>query len=223
MQETQVWFLGWEDSLEKEMGTHSSILAWRIPWTEETGRLQSMGSPRVRHDLATTPPPPALITLPIRVNEANFLFASLSLFTRFSVEWPWGCHCSSLLLLWRTEDRLFAIGANSEKPEQRGGEKEVQVTWFYPLHQAVPQVSPKMAFFFSCYKEQQTISNQNSLNIYTSFYCLFNFIVFPDIASHSLRIFYSLLGVEIWSTFEQRLNLFNSYPSWCNSVPESLK
>lgn len=77
--------------------------------------------------------------------------------------------------------------------------------------------------FFSCYKEQQTISNQNSLNIYTSFYYLFNFIVFPDIASHSLRIFYSLLEVEIWSTFEQRLNLFNSYPSWCNSVPESLK
>ena len=44
MQETQVWFLGWEDPLEKEMATHSSILAWRIPWTEEPGRLLSMGS-----------------------------------------------------------------------------------------------------------------------------------------------------------------------------------
>ena len=44
MQETQVWFLGQEDPLEKEMATHSSILAWRIPWTEEPGRLQSMGS-----------------------------------------------------------------------------------------------------------------------------------------------------------------------------------
>ena len=43
MQETQVQFLGWEDSLEKEMATHSSILAWEIPWTEEPGRLQSMG------------------------------------------------------------------------------------------------------------------------------------------------------------------------------------
>ena len=43
-QETQVWFLGWEDPLQKEMATHSSILAWRIPWTEETGRLQSPGS-----------------------------------------------------------------------------------------------------------------------------------------------------------------------------------
>ena len=44
MQETQVRFLGQEDPLEKEMTIHSSILAWRIPWTEEPGRLQSMGS-----------------------------------------------------------------------------------------------------------------------------------------------------------------------------------
>ena len=43
MQETRVGSLGWEDSLEKEMAIHSSILAWRIPWTEEPGRLQSMG------------------------------------------------------------------------------------------------------------------------------------------------------------------------------------
>ena len=52
MQETQVWFLGWKDPLEKEMATHFSILAWRIPWTEELGELQSMGSQRVRHDWA---------------------------------------------------------------------------------------------------------------------------------------------------------------------------
>ena len=44
MQETWVRFLEWEDPLEKEMATHCSILAWRIPWTEEPGRLQSMGS-----------------------------------------------------------------------------------------------------------------------------------------------------------------------------------
>ena len=43
---------GWEDPLEKEMGTHSSILAWRTPWTEEPGGLQFMDSQRVRHDLA---------------------------------------------------------------------------------------------------------------------------------------------------------------------------
>ena len=45
--------LGWEDPLEEEMATHSSILAWKIPWTEEPGGLQSMGSQRVRHNLAT--------------------------------------------------------------------------------------------------------------------------------------------------------------------------
>jgi len=50
MQETWVRSLGWEDTLKKGMARHSSILAWRIPWTEEPGRLQSMGSQRVRHD-----------------------------------------------------------------------------------------------------------------------------------------------------------------------------
>ena len=53
MQETQVQSLGWEDPLEKEMATHSSNLACEIPWTEEPGRLQSMQSQRVGHDLAT--------------------------------------------------------------------------------------------------------------------------------------------------------------------------
>ena len=53
MQETQVWSLGPEDSLEKGMATHSSILAWRILWTEEPGGLQSMWSQRVGHDWAT--------------------------------------------------------------------------------------------------------------------------------------------------------------------------
>ena len=50
MWETWVQSLGWEVPLEKEMATHSSILAWKIPWMEEPGRLQSMGSQRVRHD-----------------------------------------------------------------------------------------------------------------------------------------------------------------------------
>ena len=50
IQESWVQFLGQEDPLEKGMATHSSILAWRIPWTEEPGRLQSMGSRRVGHD-----------------------------------------------------------------------------------------------------------------------------------------------------------------------------
>ena len=50
IRETWVRSLGWEDPLEKEMATHSSTLAWKIPWTEKPGRLQSMGSQRVRHD-----------------------------------------------------------------------------------------------------------------------------------------------------------------------------
>ena len=55
MQETQVWFLDLEDPMEKEMATHSSIPAWRIPWTEESGKLLSMGS-RESDMTATTPP-----------------------------------------------------------------------------------------------------------------------------------------------------------------------
>ena len=54
MWETRVRSLGWEDPLEKEMVTHSNTLAWKIPWTEEPGRLQSKGSQRVRHDWATS-------------------------------------------------------------------------------------------------------------------------------------------------------------------------
>ena len=50
VQETWVRFLNWEDPLEKGMATHSSILAWRIPWTKEHGGLQSMGSERVRQN-----------------------------------------------------------------------------------------------------------------------------------------------------------------------------
>ena len=56
MRETQVRSLGQEDCLEKEMATHTSILAWEIPWTEEPGGLQSVGLQRVRHDLVTKPP-----------------------------------------------------------------------------------------------------------------------------------------------------------------------
>ena len=54
MLETQVWSLGWEDPLEREMAIHFSTLAWKIPWTEEPGRLQSMGSQRVGQDWVTS-------------------------------------------------------------------------------------------------------------------------------------------------------------------------
>ena len=53
MLQAQVQSLGWEDPLEKGLATHSSILAWRIPWTEEPGRIQSLGSQRVGHNWAT--------------------------------------------------------------------------------------------------------------------------------------------------------------------------
>ena len=53
VQDTQAQSLGWEDPLKKGMSTHSGILAWRIPWTQEPGRLQSMGSQRVRHGWVT--------------------------------------------------------------------------------------------------------------------------------------------------------------------------
>ena len=49
----QVQSLGWEDALEKDMATHYSVLAWKMPWSEEAGRLQSMGLQGVEHDLAT--------------------------------------------------------------------------------------------------------------------------------------------------------------------------
>ena len=54
MQETQVRSLGWEDPLEKEMAIHSRTIAWKIPWTEEPGRLQAMGLQRVGHDWTTS-------------------------------------------------------------------------------------------------------------------------------------------------------------------------
>ena len=50
MRETRVPSLGWEDPLEKEMAIYSRTIAWKMPWTEESGRLQAMGSQRVRHD-----------------------------------------------------------------------------------------------------------------------------------------------------------------------------
>ena len=79
MQETPVGSLGWEGPLEKEMATHSSTLAWKIPWTEEPGRLQSKSSQRVRHDWMT-----ALYTQ----LQIAFFFPLLSSF-------EWYCSCYS--------------------------------------------------------------------------------------------------------------------------------
>ena len=54
MQDMVIWSLGWEDPLEKEMATHSTILAWKIPWIEKPSGLQSMGLQRVEHNWAHT-------------------------------------------------------------------------------------------------------------------------------------------------------------------------
>ena len=67
--------------MAKEMATHSSIFAWKIPWTEEPGRLQSMGVSRVNHDLATKPPPP--------------IYLYLYLISSISMENPEIYHCKS--------------------------------------------------------------------------------------------------------------------------------
>ena len=78
MQETWGQSLGWEDLLEKEMATHSSILAWKIPWTEEPGRLQSMGSQRVRHDWANSLSLSLCYSLDVQTRVICFTSLSLS-------------------------------------------------------------------------------------------------------------------------------------------------
>ena len=80
MRETQVRSLCWEDPLEKEMTTHSSTLAWKIPWMEEHGRLQSMGSQRVGHDWATS----------LHFTNVSFIFfipRRLRYFSKFVNQW----------------------------------------------------------------------------------------------------------------------------------------
>ena len=85
MWETWVQSLGWEDPMEESMASHSSILAWRIPWTEEPGGLQLLGLQRVRHDWMTVEhtPPSICIYLIYFINQALLLL----LLSRFSRVW----------------------------------------------------------------------------------------------------------------------------------------
>ena len=83
MQETQVQSLGREDLLEKEMATHSSILAWKIPWMVEPGRLQSMGSQRVGHDWATS------LSLSLASQMVKNLLAMQEIWVQFLGQIPW--------------------------------------------------------------------------------------------------------------------------------------
>ena len=91
MQETWVQSLGWEDPLEKEMATHSSTLAWEIPWREEPGGLQSMGSHRVGHDWGTACTHTHLVLECIRVSASHLPCSSLTVTLHWKVgkSSPW--------------------------------------------------------------------------------------------------------------------------------------
>ena len=77
MRESRVWSLGWEDPLEKEMAAHSSTPAWRIPWTEEPGRLQSTGLQRVGHDWVTSLHVTSVFTQALPSPEGQSVFKEL--------------------------------------------------------------------------------------------------------------------------------------------------
>ena len=77
MWETQVRYLGQEDPLEKAVAPHSSTLAWKIPWTEEPGRLQSMGSQRVGHDRETSLSFPFPYYLYFKLNSHTYMYVKL--------------------------------------------------------------------------------------------------------------------------------------------------
>ena len=96
MWETWVWSLGQEDLLEKGMVTHSNILAWRIPWTEEPGGLQSMGSQRVGHDWVTNTH--TLATSHLKVLGRNINHAKWTQFKFVVIDIPWpSLHAACLL------------------------------------------------------------------------------------------------------------------------------
>ena len=97
MWETWVWSLGQEDPLEKEMATHSSTLAWKIPWTEEPGGLQSMGSQRVGHDWETKLSNFHTYTACTLENTQKFLFWWMNVW----IDGGWaGCFHPHCLLPW---------------------------------------------------------------------------------------------------------------------------
>ena len=100
MQETQVQSLGWEDPLANGMATHSSILAWRIPWTEEPGGVQSMRSQRVRHKWASTKTRTHTICLKAMCIHVHFLF-----------HWTVGLYFLLICLLgcWSFSSHILAI------------------------------------------------------------------------------------------------------------------
>ena len=103
MRETRIQSLDWEDLLEKEMVTRSSILAWRIPWTEGSGGLQSMGSQRVRHNWVTN-------TLIKITHNTNFSKHWVELYQKHIFWWNnWG-QVSFLLISCVKDKNYFLLG-----------------------------------------------------------------------------------------------------------------
>ena len=110
--------LGWEDPLEDGIATHSSVLAWRIPWTEEPGRLQSMGSQRVGHNLATFP-----FTFQVHLSEYKSLCERFlvicrkrSLFSFLVVSdslQPYGLQPAGLLCPWDSPGKVTGLGSHA--------------------------------------------------------------------------------------------------------------
>ena len=138
MQETRVQSLGWEDPLEKEIATHSSILVWRIPWTEEPGELQSTGPQRVGHDWATLLHTEVSHSWCVSINVIaqkihwsslptcnhrllSHMGSQLSSFGFFSSFWPC-CHVTcEISVPWPgIECRLSAVKVQSPNPGLRG-------------------------------------------------------------------------------------------------------
>ena len=107
MQKTQVWSLGWEDPLEKEMATHSHILAWKIPWMEEPGGLQSMGSQRVAHDWATS------FSLTIQAFVGKVMSLLLNMLSRCVIAFLPRSKC--LLISWLQSPSEMIFGAQENK------------------------------------------------------------------------------------------------------------
>ena len=97
MWETRVWSLGWEDALEKAMAPHSIVLAWKIPWMEEPGRLQSMGSQRIRHDWETSLPLSCLWTCELFPTEVSLSSSLLGRYSRVALPDPAARVCVTAL------------------------------------------------------------------------------------------------------------------------------
>ena len=105
MQETQVQSLRWENPLEKGMVTHSSILAWKIPWTQEPGGLQSIDSQRVRHDSVTNPFHFTFFSIFVAVVQSQ------SYVWLFVTAWTAACQTSlSFTISWSAQTHVHWVG-----------------------------------------------------------------------------------------------------------------